>query len=26
VLGLLPSIVLNSTEQGVNAIVHIFGG
>jgi NADH-quinone oxidoreductase subunit M len=26
VLGLIPSIVLNSTEQGVNAIVRIFGG
>jgi NADH-quinone oxidoreductase subunit M len=26
VLGLIPSIVLNSTEQGVNSIVRIFGG
>jgi NADH-quinone oxidoreductase subunit M len=26
ILGLLPSIVLNATEQGVNAIVRIFGG
>jgi NADH-quinone oxidoreductase subunit M len=26
VLGLIPSIVLNSTEQGVNLIVKIFGG
>jgi NADH:ubiquinone oxidoreductase subunit 4 (subunit M) len=26
VLGLIPSIVLNSTEQGVNQIVRIFGG
>jgi NADH-quinone oxidoreductase subunit M len=26
ILGLIPSIVLNSTEQGVNAIVRIFGG
>jgi NADH-quinone oxidoreductase subunit M len=26
VLGLIPSIVLNSTEQGVNLIVRIFGG
>jgi NADH:ubiquinone oxidoreductase subunit 4 (subunit M) len=26
VLGLIPSIVLNSSEQGVNSIVRIFGG
>jgi NADH-quinone oxidoreductase subunit M len=26
VLGLIPNIVLNSTEQGVNQIVRIFGG
>jgi NADH-quinone oxidoreductase subunit M len=25
-LGVIPSIVFNSTEQGVNAIVRIFGG